>query len=167
MTPQSLQEVLEEVLNRAQKIPELCKRVTPPRSWDIGAAFISAEESADLCQTYLGKKGPTDVLSFPASHEQAEVLLGDLAICLPVAEKQAKRFKHPLVWEVRVLVVHGVLHLLGFDHEKSAKAKTEMRKWEKTLLGKKGLIGRAARPMLKRNAHSNTRGPRKARRRKG
>lgn len=166
MTPQSLQQLLAEILKKAQEIPELRKRVTAPRSWDIGAAFISSQESSELCQTYLGKKGPTDVLSFPASHEQAEVLLGDLAICLPVAEKQAKKFKHPVAWEVRILVVHGVLHLLGFDHEKGAKAKAEMRKWEKRLLGKKGLIERAVRPKIKRDADSNPRGSRKTRRRK-
>ena len=77
-----------------------------------------------LNRTFRGKNKATDVLSFPASAttvffgdpEEPE-LAGDLAISLETAERQAKRFGHTLRDEVHVLLLHGVLHLAGFDHE--------------------------------------------------
>jgi probable rRNA maturation factor len=72
-----------------------------------------------LNRTFLGKDRATDVLSFPAAAELnhgAEVA-GDLAISLETAARQAKRFGHTLRDEVRVLLLHGTLHLAGFDHE--------------------------------------------------
>ena len=80
-----------------------------------------------LNRTFLGKDKATDVLSFPAAlttvffgDPQAPELAGDLAISLETAARQAARFGHSLRDEVRVLLLHGVLHLAGFDHERDA-----------------------------------------------
>ena len=80
-----------------------------------------------LNRTFLGKDKATDVLSFPAAvttvffgDPQAPELAGDLAISLEMAARQAVRFGHPLRDEVRVLLLHGLLHLAGFDHERDA-----------------------------------------------
>jgi rRNA maturation RNase YbeY len=70
--------------------------------------------------------------------------LGDLVICTPVVLKQAKAFNHSWKKEIDLLLVHGLLHLLHFDHEKGKKEALEMAKWEKKLLGKKTLITRAS-----------------------
>lgn len=72
-----------------------------------------------LNRTYLGKDKATDVLSFPAATELNRIagVAGDLAISLETAARQAKRFGHTLRDEVRVLLLHGTLHLAGFDHE--------------------------------------------------
>jgi probable rRNA maturation factor len=77
-----------------------------------------------LNRTFRGKDKATDVLSFPAGpttvffgEPEAPPLAGDLAISLETAAQQAARFGHSLRDEVRVLLLHGVLHLAGFDHE--------------------------------------------------
>ncbi len=73
-----------------------------------------------LNRTFRGKDKATDVLSFPAAREMAGVSAGDLAISLETAQKQAAEHGHSLRDEVRVLLLHGLLHLAGFDHEADA-----------------------------------------------
>jgi probable rRNA maturation factor len=73
-----------------------------------------------LNRTFRGKNVATDVLSFPAGDANGSGVAGDLAISLETAERQAVRFGHSLRDEVRVLLLHGVLHLAGFDHEADA-----------------------------------------------
>jgi probable rRNA maturation factor len=68
-----------------------------------------------LNRTFRGKNKATDVLSFPAAPESG--VAGDLAISLETAARQAAQFGHTLRDEVRVLLLHGTLHLAGFDHE--------------------------------------------------
>ena len=70
-----------------------------------------------LNRTFRGKDKATDVLSFPASEEFAGGHAGDLAISLETAQKQAQEHGHALRDEVRVLLLHGLLHLSGMDHE--------------------------------------------------
>ncbi len=72
-----------------------------------------------LNRTWRGKDRPTDVLSFPSGEDLvgAPPSLGDLAIDLPQAARQARRLGHGLERELQILLVHGVLHLLGMDHE--------------------------------------------------
>ncbi|HLI75525.1 MAG TPA: rRNA maturation RNase YbeY [Acidobacteriaceae bacterium] len=70
-----------------------------------------------LNRTYRGKNKATDVLSFPAAEELAGVHAGDLAISLETAGRQAAEQGHSLRDEVRVLLLHGLLHLQGMDHE--------------------------------------------------
>ena len=67
-----------------------------------------------LNRDFAGVDAPTDVLSFAA--EEAPDYLGDVIISLPRARAQARSGGHPLIDELRLLVVHGVLHLLGHDH---------------------------------------------------
>lgn len=69
-----------------------------------------------LNQTFRGKNKATDVLSFPAA-EEAEGLAGDLAVSLDRAAVQAAEHGHSLRDEVRILLLHGLLHLAGEDHE--------------------------------------------------
>ena len=94
---------------------------------------------------HRGKDKTTDVLSFPAQDNirasktfdwsaPGELPLGDLLISMPVARKQAARFKVPLETEVVHLFFHGFLHLLGFDHEISEAEEKLMQKKEAKLL---------------------------------
>jgi len=89
-----------------------------PRS-ELSVSFVTAEEMADLHATYLGAEGPTDVLSFPleGSDEDGVRILGDVVIAPAVAA--ANRPQDPPA-ELRLLLVHGILHLLGHDHEEEA-----------------------------------------------
>lgn len=87
------------------------------------------EEVARLNRTYRQAEGPTDILSFPAQDDdemfelppeiELEVggYLGDLIIAYPFTVVQAERYHNPLASELRLLVVHGTLHLLGYDHD--------------------------------------------------
>ena len=70
-----------------------------------------------LNRDFRGKDKATDVLSFPAAEEMADAFAGDLAISLDTAKRQAKEQGHTLRDEVRVLLLHGLLHLSGMDHE--------------------------------------------------
>jgi len=70
-----------------------------------------------LNSTYRGNEAPTDVLSFPGEAGVEGRHLGDIAICVPAARRQAEAAGHGLERELRVLVLHGVLHCLGHDHE--------------------------------------------------
>ena len=70
-----------------------------------------------LNKTFRGKNKPTDVLSFPSPDTISGVHAGDLAISLETAERQAISYGHTLRDEVRILILHGTLHLSGLDHE--------------------------------------------------
>jgi rRNA maturation RNase YbeY len=79
------------------------------------------EKLRAMNRTYLGIDEPTDVLSFPSKERDPDTkkrYLGDILISLPRAEKQALEAGHPLSAELQLLIVHGVLHLLGYDHVK-------------------------------------------------
>ena len=70
-----------------------------------------------LNRAFRGKNKPTDVLSFPAPEEIAKTHAGDLAVSLETAARQAAAYGHDLRDEVRILMLHGLLHLSGLDHE--------------------------------------------------
>jgi probable rRNA maturation factor len=70
-----------------------------------------------LNRRFRGKNKPTDVLSFPAAEPMAGQVAGDLAISIPTARRQAREQGHSLSAEVKVLILHGLLHLAGYDHE--------------------------------------------------
>ncbi len=115
------------------------------RSFQVDLTVCSAPKMSNLNLHYRGKKEPTDVLSFAADHFfQGQGVLGDLVICAPVVLKQAKEYNHSWKKEVDLLLVHGLLHLLHFDHEQGKKEAQEMAKWEKKILGSKTLITRAS-----------------------
>jgi len=90
---------------------------------DVAVLLTSDEEIAELNQRFRGKAGPTNVLSFPAARS-ARPHLGDIAVahgvCVREAGEQGKRLEHHLMH----LVAHGVLHLVGYDHETDAEAET-------------------------------------------
>lgn len=81
---------------------------------------VDEAESAELNSTYRHKQGPTNVLSFPfAAPDGLELetnYLGDLVICAPVVEREAETQQIPLMAHWAHMTIHGVLHLLGYDH---------------------------------------------------
>ena len=83
---------------------------------EVDVLLTSDVELKRLNKAFRGKSRATDVLSFPASNE-AEEMAGDVAISLETALRQAKAHGHSLRDEVRVLMLHGLLHLDGEDHE--------------------------------------------------
>lgn len=93
-----------------------------------------------LNHSYRGISRTTDVLSFPIYNSLKEIpkervtLIGDIIISLPAAERQAADAGSTFYGEVRRLLVHGFLHLLGYDHEKTTARKRTMTRKEKLLL---------------------------------
>jgi len=102
--------------NMPEKIPANCG--------EIGISIIDTETSADLNNTYRGKKGPTNVLSFhyDAIPGVPQESLGDLAICAEVVENEANAQHKNTESHWAHLTIHGVLHLLGYDHENDQDA---------------------------------------------
>lgn len=93
---------------------------------ELSVSLVAREEIAELHERYLGEPGPTDVLSFPQDEETLDgspAMLGDVVICPEVAAEQEGGES-----EVRLLLVHGILHLLGYDHERE-EDRAEM--WER------------------------------------
>jgi len=82
--------------------------------------LISDLTMARLNETYRKKRGPTDVLSFPANGARpakGAEYIGDIAISPETARRNARRFSRSLPVEMRILILHGMIHLAGFDHE--------------------------------------------------
>jgi probable rRNA maturation factor len=106
----------------------------------------SDRELQRLNRDFRKKDYATDVLSFPAASldaSEGEEFLGEIAISFPRAREQATQYGHPVQDEIRILMLHGMLHLLGMDHEndRGAMARAEI-KWRAALGLPKGLIER-------------------------
>ena len=91
---------------------------------DLGVIFVDEEPMTELHVKWLDEPGPTDVLSFPmdelrpgsAELPSPEGVLGDVVICPQVAARQAETAGHATINEILLLLTHGILHLVGFDH---------------------------------------------------
>lgn len=94
---------------------------------ELAILLVDEETSADLHMQWMDLPGPADVLSFPIDELRpgmpqgtlAEGVLGDIVICPSVAARQATRAGHATADEVLLLATHGILHLLGFDHQEA------------------------------------------------
>ena len=110
----------------------------PPSVREISILFTDDSHIKELNRTYRGKDKATDVLSFPQitgkRQDIAPLMLGDIVISKETAVKQAKKYNHSISRELERLLIHGILHLLGYDHEKVPKSKaSKMRRKEKEL----------------------------------
>lgn len=92
-----------------------------PKNAELTIRVVNEAESTALNETYRHKQGPTNVLSFPfeAPPEVETPLLGDIVICAPVVLREAVSQGKTLAAHWAHLVVHGVLHLLGYDHDEA------------------------------------------------
>ncbi len=147
---------------------ELARQVLTARGikgeTEVSLLFVDEEAMAALNEQFLGKSGPTDVLSFPIEDEPgptgrspdfggsgpgttsehgALTLLGDVVVCPSVAARNALEHEVDLDDEVALLVVHGLLHLLGMDHQEDAEAE-RMEALEQQLLDRFYRVGRHA-----------------------
>jgi probable rRNA maturation factor len=106
-----------QVLLALEKLDKLEEEIT-----EVSIAFIDDDAMKELNQKFRKKAKTTDVLTFPADDSYNEPSatgrpLGDIVISVDQARRQAAEEKHSLSTEIRYLVVHGVLHALGYDHE--------------------------------------------------
>ena len=109
------------------------------KSAEISIVLVDDERMQELNREYRKADRPTDVLAFsqlegePAKAPEDRVALGDVVVSIDTAERQAAEQGHALENELDLLIIHGVLHLLGYDDETEADA-TEMRRHEKRIL---------------------------------
>ena len=120
-----------EVINRQRKLPidrERCRaftakalKVASANDGDVTVVFVSDRAMRGLNRSWRGKRGTTDVLSFPAKQDEFEKLaglnLGDIVISAGQAARQARENGLEFDEEVSQLILHGLLHLCGYDHE--------------------------------------------------
>jgi probable rRNA maturation factor len=120
-----------EVVNRQRRLTIDCERwqafaaralkVVPARGAGVTVAFVSDRLMRELNRRWRGKRGPTDVLSFPAGQDELErragATLGDVVISVEQAARQAREHGLTLDEEIAQLILHGLLHLCGYDHE--------------------------------------------------
>lgn len=104
---------------------------------ELSIRIIDKNESAMLNQTYRKKTGPTNVLSFPmeASIDIVPPHLGDLAICAPLVLQEAHEQNKSIISHWAHLTIHGILHLLGYDHQTDKDA-SKMEAIEKHIMKK-------------------------------
>ena len=107
---------------------------------ELTVRIVGRPESRELNRSYRGKDTETNVLSFPAEFPEGIdlPLLGDIVICAPLVADEASAQGKPLLNHWAHLTVHGVLHLLGYDHQEDDEAE-EMEMLETGLLGSLGI----------------------------
>ncbi len=113
---------------------------SPDSEFDLSIVIDTDERIQELNNEYRGINAPTDVLSFSSEEidpDTGNQYIGDIIISYPRAEQQALAAGHPVQNELQLLVVHGVLHLLGFDHSEEEE-KQEMWSIQANILNKIG-----------------------------
>lgn len=106
-----------EVVNFCGKALDLAGK----NNWEVSVLFCDDEEIRELNKQYRNVDAPTDVLSFPQGDQYADnetYYAGDIVISLETAERQSKEYDEPKDAVLKRLLVHGIVHLMGFDHKK-------------------------------------------------
>jgi len=142
-----------EVVNRQRKLPiddqrwqsfvAKALKVVPAKGAGVTVAFVSDRAMGELNRRWRGKRGTTDVLSFPAGQNEFEAAegatLGDVVISAEQASRQGREQGLSFDEEIAQLILHGLLHLCGYDHETD---KGEMNRLEVRLRRRLGIEGR-------------------------
>ncbi|RYG56942.1 rRNA maturation RNase YbeY [bacterium] len=134
MVQMAIRATLQTAPPRYPALKSRLKAVTDPL-YAVDFSFMDDAEVQALNSEYRGKDKPTDVLSFPLFETNDEepiifpgeedlLALGDLVISIDTAARQAEELKHSLEREIAFLTIHGVLHLLGYDHAKDSERRT-------------------------------------------
>jgi probable rRNA maturation factor len=146
------------IVNRQRRVPvairplqQFYERVLrelgfAPGSVDI--QLISDDAMTRLNETFRRKRGPTDVLSFPANGarpKRGAEYIGDIAISPETARRNAQRFSRSFPVEMRILILHGMIHLAGFDHETDHGQMDRLERRLRKRLGIAGRLGAAGR----------------------
>lgn len=129
-----------EIINRQKKTPirtKPLKRLLEELithyglgETEISLVFVGDQAIRTLNRKFLKKDKPTDVLSFPLGEAGADgkFYLGDIVIGIPVADKQSRQKGHSLERELKFLILHGFLHLLGYDHSAGIEEQEDIMK---------------------------------------
>jgi len=158
-----LARILDAAVDRSDLYALAWRNKIQSLPWTLSVRFTDTPEMTRINHRWRGKKSPTDILSFPAPEVfRDQGMLGELVVCLPVLQAQARETGHSPSEELRVLLVHGVLHLLGLDHEKNRYQFAKQARLEGELLttlgskARSGLIDRM-RPTAKKGSPKKSR----------
>ena len=139
-------EIPAEWEEKINQVAAICLREEQlPEDVEVDLLFVDNEAIREMNLEYRDKDSATDVLSFPMYEPdeeidaEEEVLLGDIVISLERAQEQCEEYGHSLEREVMYLLVHGLLHLAGYDHMEEEDKKV-MRAQEEKLLAQIGAI---------------------------
>lgn len=117
-----------------EKYPKILDEISQFLSQkNVELIFTNSEKIREINKKFRGKDKPTDVLSFPLIDVPCSDFLGSIVINLDLVDKVSKDLKHSFDDEISLLFIHGLLHLLGFDHEIDSG---EMRKKESEIIEK-------------------------------
>lgn len=131
-------------INEEKKIIEFALKHENLTNVTFNVIFVDSEKIRELNRDYRGIDRETDVISFALEDGEANInfefgrLLGDIYICVPKMKAQAKEYGHSVTREMGFLTVHGLLHLLGYDHM-NKQEEDEMFNLQKELLEKYGI----------------------------
>lgn len=136
----AMEEIVKKVLNKVAELYGL------EEDAEVGVTLTDNEYIKELNTKYRNKECSTDVLSFALNEgEEPEIvdgpsvnLIGDIIISVETAQMQAEEYGHSLERELAFLTVHGMMHLLGYDHIEE-EDRIEMRKEEEYVLGELGI----------------------------
>ncbi len=133
---------------RAARVARAVLRGEGIRSGTVSLAFVGARRMRSLNRQWFGKDRPTDVIAFglgaPGHHGTGAPVLGDIYICPDVAARNARRYAVSPGQELVRLVIHGVLHVLGYDHP-AGEARTASGMWRRQERYLRRLAGRGPR----------------------
>ena len=139
-------EINEDFIRKiADKVLKEELEISKYRNIELSVAFIGAGRMRKLNKRYRGKNRVTDVLAFPQKHLPFEKFsqelqkiqgLGEIVICLREVKKSAQRFKISFEKELARILIHGILHLLGYGHEESEEEAEKMKQKEEFYLQK-------------------------------
>ena len=130
-------------LSRVRSLAERILRTAGAARAELSLLLVGDRFMRRLNRLYRRKDRTTDVLAFPMRQVRTRVtghgsritsaLLGDIVISLPQAERQATQAGHALEREMAILMIHGLLHLLGYDHERNAREARRMSRRERAI----------------------------------
>jgi len=135
-----MEQIVRSVLQKTAEVYDISVQT------EVSVVLANDQYIHELNRQYRGKDCPTDVLSFALNEGEdpevidapGEVLLGDIIISIETATRQAEEYGHSLERELAYLTVHGILHLLGYDHM-TEEEKSEMREEEEYVLSLLGI----------------------------
>ncbi|MQA61762.1 MAG: rRNA maturation RNase YbeY [Actinophytocola sp.] len=128
---------------------------------ELSMALVTLDNMAELHERYMDLPGPTDVMAFPMDEldtrrpdapEASPALLGDIVLCPDFAKEQSRKAGHSLIDELHLLTVHGVLHLLGYDHAEPEEEREMFALQQRILADYQDAVVETRRRNAQRNA---------------
>lgn len=144
---QDIIEVNQDLEAFVEKVVQKALETELEEDYEVSISFVDNNEIKELNKQYRNKDAATDVLSFPmlefedaeedstdeGEYMETDMLLGDIVISLEKAREQAVEYGHSFERELAFLLVHGVLHLIGMDHEDEEQEKEMLEKQDRIL----------------------------------